>query len=62
MSSFTCHLSPVSYHLSPVTHHLSPMQKPRATDLPLGSSPTMHSRVVLRDPKIIFLLAGGGDG
>ena len=62
MSCVTCHLSPVTSNLSPVTCHLSPTTwhmsltpTTTATDPSPANSPTMHSRMVHKDPyELIF--------
>ena len=54
---FTCRLAPVTcqvlhvtWHMPPVACHLSIMPPATATDP--ANSPTMHRRLVCKDPKI----------
>ena len=49
VSHVTCHMSRVTCHLTPDTYHLSLM--PTARDPHPAISPTMHSRLVYKDPK-----------
>ena len=51
MSHVKCHVSLVTYHLSPVTNHLLLM--PTAMDPHPAYFPTLHSRLVCKDTKII---------
>ena len=46
-----CHMSLVTCHLSPLTCHRSLTATATATDPPPSISPTMHSRLVHKDPK-----------
>ena len=56
--NFMCHISCVMCHVSNVLCHMSSVHvmchlslKPTATDPPPANSPTMNSRLILRDPK-----------
>ena len=53
MSFVTCHMSHVTWQMSPVACHLSITPTVTATDPPPAYSPTMHSRLILKDLKII---------
>ena len=46
----TCQVSCVACHLSPIICHLSLTPTARATDPPPVNYPTMHSRLVCKEP------------
>ena len=51
-------MSGVRFQVSCVTCHMSLTQTATATDPPPANSPTMHIRMVRKDPQIINFSAG----
>ena len=58
VSDVRCHVSCVTCHLSYVTCHISITPTVTAMDPPPANSPTMHIRMVRKDPQIIYFSAG----
>ena len=50
-----CHMSHVRWHMSRVTCRMSLTPKAKALDPPPANSPTIHIRMVHKDPQIYFL-------